>query len=77
MSRCAMIIHSSINYKRRSDLESIHDCTIWIEVKESHNKAFLIMAGYRQWSLPEELNIIDSKKPYKQFLRWQSILNNW
>ena len=46
------MIHDTIKYIRRYDLEDNNTSTIWIEV-ENGNKKLLVMGGYRQWQLPK------------------------
>ena len=56
-SRNIMLIKEDIIYVRRNDLEDDITSTIWIEIKLPNSKPILIASIYRQWSLPNILNI--------------------
>ena len=45
------MIHDSVKYIRRDDLEDENTSTIWIEVANG-GKQLLIKGGYRQCQLP-------------------------
>ena len=80
MSRQILLIDKRLNYTRLGDLESKHDCTVWIEIKLQCKKSILFCGGYRQWQISKELgkNLCDgSKKINRQFDRYKSILSNW
>ena len=59
-SRNIMMIKEDLIYKRRTDLEDAGTSTVWIELKLPKNKPILVASIYRQWSLPQILNIKDS-----------------
>ena len=48
ISRQVVLIDNRLNYICRNDLESTHDCTIWIEIKIKRQKSILVCLGYRQ-----------------------------
>ena len=77
-----VLIDERLNYIRRDDLESSHDCTIWIEIKVKRQKSILICSGYRQWDTPYEGRKTNEGSLQKynsvkcQLLRYKSILKN-
>ena len=71
------MIKEDIIYKRRTDLEDQETSTIWIELTIPKNKPILIASIYRQWSLPQILNIKNSNSIIKQTERWEKVLGNW
>ena len=77
ISRTALIIHNSIKYTRRHDLEDTHTSTIWVELNIPHHKNILTMAGYRQWRTPKQLNIQNSHTNTQQKLRLLQITTQW
>ena len=80
ISRQIVLVDKRLTYKRLYNLESRHDCTIWIEVILRQKKTFLFAGGYRQWTLPKEVSndkYTDSKKVKNQVTRYKSIVNNW
>ena len=76
-SRNIMMIKEDIIYKRRTDLEDETTSTIWIELKLPKNKPILVASIYRQWSLPQMLNIKDSHGITQQKERWDKVLDKW
>merc|ERR1712033_87494 len=64
-------------YKRRTDLEDAQTSTVWIELKLPKNKPLLVASIYRQWSLPQILNIKDSHGIIQQTERWDNVLDKW
>jgi len=56
-SRNILMIKEDIVYTRRTDLEDQNTSTVWIEIKLQKNKPILLGSVYRQWSLPQILNI--------------------
>ena len=59
------------------DLEDTETSTVWIELKTPRNKPILVASIYRQWSLPQILNIKDSHGIIKQTERWEKVLEKW
>ena len=47
------------------------------QIKTPKNKPILIASIYRQWSLPQILNIKDSNGIIKQTERWEKVLEKW
>jgi len=72
-----MLIKEDIIYVRRNDLEDDITSTIWIEIKLPNSKPTLIASIYRQWSLPNILNIKNSHTTQNQTTRWQQIIDRW
>merc|ERR1712240_172005 len=77
MSRNIIMIKEDLIYEQRTDLEDTETSTIWIELKTPKNKPILIASIYRQWSLPQILNIKDSNGIIKQTERWEKVLEKW
>ena len=69
-------ICKKLNYERIFNLESNLNSCIWLKIKPKNTKPFLIMGGYRQWSLPRDLGFNDSKNIKYQIERLQTILNS-
>merc|ERR1711873_370813 len=76
-SRNIIMIKEDLIYKRREDLEDNTTSTIWIELKLPKNKPVLVASIYRQWSLPQILNIKDSHGIIQQTERWDNVLDKW
>ena len=57
MSRTILLIKKGISYKRRNDLENDYISSVWVQIILSKRVSTLICSYYRQWSLPQELNI--------------------
>ena len=77
LSRNVIMIKEDLIYKRRTDLEDTETSTVWIELKTQRNKPILVASIYRQWSLPQILNIKDSHGIIKQTERWEKVLEKW
>merc|ERR1712240_293787 len=77
LSRNIIMTKEDLIYKQRTDLEDIETSTVWIELKTPKNKPILIASIYRQWSLPQILNIKDSNGIIKQTERWEKVLEKW
>ena len=56
-SRVINLIHSSLHYTRRKDLEQNYIGAIVCDVKLSNKTHFIIISHYRQWQLPREVNV--------------------
>merc|ERR1712240_956986 len=69
-SRNIMMIKEDLIYKRQTDLEDEQTSTVWIELKLPKNKPILVASIYRQWSLPQILNIKDGHGIIQQTERW-------
>ena len=78
ISRTALIIKDNIHYTRRHDLEDSHTSTIWIEIHVHKHKSLLLMAGYRQWQLPNtHPQHTNSHLNTAQHSRFKDILQKW
>ena len=51
------MIHNSLTYTRRTDLEKPHLALILCDIKLNKTDKLTIAAYYRQWSLPKDINI--------------------
>ena len=69
-------IIKQLNYEQMFNLESHLNSCIWLKIKPKNSKPFLLMGGYRQWSLPKDLGFNDSKNIKYQIERMQTILNS-
>ena len=56
-SRQILLIHKSLTYTRRKDLEKPHLALIICDIKLHRNDKLTIAAYYRQWSLPKDITI--------------------
>merc|ERR1712243_279347 len=56
-SRQILLIHKSLTYTRRKDLEKPHLALIICDIKLHRNDKLTIAAYYRQWSLPKDIII--------------------
>ena len=54
-SRQVLLIHNSIQYTRRKNLEDKYLSIIVCKIKVNRNTHFNMIAHYRQWQLPQEL----------------------
>ena len=59
ISRVVTLIHSTLNYTRRKDLEQNYLAAIVCDVKLSNKSNFTIISHYRQWNLPRDINIVN------------------
>ena len=56
-SRQILMIHNSLTYTRRSDLEKPYLALIICDIKLNKTDKLTIAAYYIQWSLPKDINI--------------------
>ena len=56
-SRQILLIHNSLTYTRRKDLEKPHLALIICDIKTHKNDKLTIAAYYRQWALPKDITI--------------------
>merc|ERR1712115_303754 len=56
-SRQILMIHNSLTYTRRLDLEKPHLALILCDIKVNKKDTLTVAAYYRQWSLPKDINI--------------------
>ena len=78
VSRCAVYTHDSLVVKRRNDLEKEGISTVWLQLGLPHQKGILVMCGYRQWRLSDQLDggAASCTVP-AQRKRWGEILSQW
>ena len=55
-SRQILLIHNSLTYTRRYDLEKLHIALIICDTKLNEKNTITIAAYYRQWSLPKDID---------------------
>ena len=55
ISRQILLIHNSLQYKRRRDLEEKYLSIIICQVKINKNTHLNVIGHYRQWQLPREI----------------------
>ena len=73
-SRTGILIHKSIHYRRRRDLESQGTSTVWVELTYPGKKPLLVQGIYRQF---QRLGVTNSETPAAQITRWNIILSKW
>ena len=75
VSGCGVYIHNSLVVKIQDDLETEGLATVWLQLGLPHQKAILVMCGYRQWRLPDQSDggAASSSVP-AQRERWRGIL---
>ena len=71
ISRVVTLIHLSLNYTRRKDLEQNYIAAIVCDVKLPNKSNFTIISQYRQWNLPRDINIVN-KLDNNQCTRYQN-----
>ena len=69
-TRSILLINNKISYTCRHDLEDPLISSIWLEVSDNKGSKILICSYYRQWSLPSELNLLDSGSKEAQLKRF-------
>ena len=55
-SKQILLIHNSLTYTRRYDLEKLHMALIICDTKFNKRDIITISAYYRQWSLPKDID---------------------
>ena len=73
-SRTGMLVHNSIQFKRRPDLEGQGISTIWVQLTQPGRKPILIQALYRQFQRIGHKNTLSISEQKK---RWNLILTKW
>ena len=76
-SRNLILIKDSISYNRRYDLENKYIATVWIEINISKKSKILVCSYYRQWSIPNELQINESVSSNAQISRFKILVYLW
>ena len=74
MLRTGVLIHNSLQYKRRRDLESMGTSTVWVQFSYPGRKSLLLQAIYRQF---QRLGRKGSIAPTFQLQRWTKIIQKW
>ena len=57
IARTIVLIKNGIAYKRRDDLENEYISSVWLQIIISKKVSTFIASYYRQWSLPQDLNV--------------------
>ena len=73
-SRTGLLIHNSIHYKRRIDLETPGTSTVWVQLSHPGKKPILVQGIYRQF---QRLGKVNTASISSQKYRWNQILTKW
>ena len=65
-ARMAIFIKKTLTYKRLPQYENDLNSFIWIKLQLKNSKPFFFGGGYRQWSLPSEMGLKDTKSAKNQ-----------
>ena len=76
-ARMALFIRKSITYTRLAKYEHELNSMIWIKIKLKNKKPIFFGGGYRQWALPSEMGLKDTRSPKNQIERFSFMLNSW
>jgi hypothetical protein len=76
ISRNCIYVCKSLIYNRRSDLEESPISTVWLELIIPGDSNILLMGGYRQHQLPNQLTKISNSYSH-QAARWVKYLHQW
>jgi hypothetical protein len=76
LSRNCIYICKTLVYVRRNDLEESPISTVWIELTIPGESNILIMGGYRQFQLPNQITKISLSYSH-QAARWAKYLKQW
>ena len=74
LARTGILIHKTINFKRRHDLETSGISTVWIQTTNRGHKPLLLQAIYRQF---RRIRTPHSNTTAKQKIRWTKICDKW
>ena len=74
MSRTVVLVHKKMHYKRRKDLETFGNSTVWLQFSYPGRKSLLLQAIYRQF---QRLGVPGSIAPKLQHLRWEKVIEKW
>ena len=58
ISRMVTLIHKSIRYTRRKDLEVNYISHIICDISLSNKGKFTLVSWYRQWNLPKQVSLV-------------------
>ena len=72
-----LYIKEDTEYIRRYDLEPLCSPTIWLEIKSSRSKPFLLFIGYREWRCLHDKNKKLSRSIAKQLDRLENWNKSW
>ena len=76
----SVLVNSSLNYRRRKDLEFNNFATIWVELSPQASNPILVCNLYREWGIlqPGSRRIIQgSRDKSEQKERWQKFIAIW
>ena len=71
--RTLVYIKDGMNFKRRTDLEPNNSSCIWLELKTTNKKPWLVFTGYREWAIQAPSGKYVDRSPIKQ----QERLTEW
>ena len=74
VGRTGILVHNTLNYKRRTELETKGTSTIWLEISIKGQKAILIQALYRQFQRQNTPNTLSMNH---QKTRWNHNIEKW
>ena len=74
-SRVLLLIHNSIQYKRRYDLDEKYLAVITCDILMSNSKILTISAIYRQWKIPSNV-ICNDIAMNNQLDRYSKFISN-
>ena len=75
ISRVSLEIKTTLNYIRLKDLENPNNHIIIIKVKINKGKDVIIISTYRQWSISDHHNFVNSRKLIVKKTRFNPSLN--
>ena len=79
-TRLAVLVNSSLNYRRRKDLEVPEFPAIWVELSPQAQRPILVCQVYREWTrlIPGSNKAVDgSKSVREQLRRWTPFVAKW
>ena len=76
-NRTAVYIKSSVQYRRRYDLEPVSSPIIWIEFNVGSPSAWLLFTGYREWRTLNPKNRLESGSMTSQLKRLDQWDESW
>ena len=76
-TRLALYIKSTVQYKRRTDLEPKCTPAIWVEFNAGTSSAWLLFTGYREWRTLDPKKRVESGSQSSQLKRLDSWQDSW
>ena len=76
-ARMALFIRKSIPYTRMQKYENDLNSFIWIRLNIKNKRPIYFGGGYRQWALPCDMGLRDSRSTKNQIDRFMTLLNSW